>query len=345
MRLVTLLVLVLIAVVPPATAQRRLRIGPTVSTTSLQDASGSSHSFTAFGGALALVTGDDSEMEFSVARYDDLSPDNCTRSLTFYGLDSYFYPIGVRGIAPFASTQVGLASLTESFPQFGCALIPNIEKSTQIGIAYGMGLRIAAGSHVVAMLEGRFFQVPNSAIQTLEARASASFAFGPQRQGDFLSGTLGPTVSYLIPISGSLQARAPFPGVRFRRDAKGKSTVGLQVDYAPLEITAGCSTRCEPFAILFAPGYESALHPRWGRFYGEVGLLLVGFPAEGADRGMAQGLHGGLGADVYAGRAMVTLSSRVIWLQRSSGENVFGVQVGAGVSPKLVHPKVAAASH
>jgi len=193
------------------------------------------------------------------------------------------------------------------------------------------------------MLEGRFFQVPHSAIQTLEARASASFAFGPRRQGDFLSGTLGPTVSFLIPVSGPLRARAPFPGVRFRRDAQGKSTVGLQIDYAALEITAGCTTQCEPFAILFAPGYETALHPRWGRFYGEAGLLLAGFPAEGADRGMAQGLHGGLGADFYAGRAMVSLSSRFIWLQRGSGENVFGVQIGAGVSPKLVHPK--ASSH
>lgn len=337
----TILLVIALNAVPNAAAQRRVRFGPTASAVSLQDGAGGSHSFTAFGGAVALLSGDDSEIGFAIARYDDLSPDNCARSLTFYAIDSYFYPVGVRGIAPFASTQVGLGSLRESTPQFGCGLLPNVATSTQIGLAYGLGLRVAAGSHVVAMLEGRFFQVPHSAIQTLEARASASFAFGPQRQGDFLSGTLGPTISYLIPISGPLRARAPFPGIRFRRDAQGKSTVGLQIDYAALEITSGCSAQCEPFAILFAPGYETALHRQWGRFYGEAGVLLAGFPAEGDDRGMAQGLHGGLGADVYAGRAMVSLSSRFIWLQRSSGENVFGVQIGAGVSPKLVHPKAA----
>ena len=344
MRRALLLLTCLIVASPaaPAAAQRRLRIGPTITAAWLQDGLGSSHSFTAWGGALAFVTGDDSEMGFTIVRYDDLSADNCERSLTLYALDSYFYPIGARGIAPFASTQVGLGQLTESSPQFGCGLLPTTSQSTQIGLGYGLGLRIGAGSYAVAMLEGRFFQVPNSAIQTLEARASASFAFGPRREGNFLAGTLGPTVGVLIPIGGPLRARAPLAGVRFRRDAKGKSTVGLQIDYASLEITTGCSSDCTPFAVLFAPGYETALHPRWGRFYAEAGLLLAGFPAPGADRGMAQGLHGGFGADVYAGRAMVTLGSRLLWLQRSSGENVFGVQVGAGISPRLVHPKAAA---
>ena len=336
------LLFALLVVAAPAGAQRRLRIGPTATAVWLQDGLGASHSFTALGGALAFVTGDDSEMGFAVVRYDDLSPDNCDRSLTLYALDSYFYPIGARGIAPFASTQLGVGRVTESTPQFGCGLLPTTGTTTQIAIGYGLGLRIAAGSHAVAMIEGRFFQVPNSAIQTLEARASASFAFGPRRDGAFLAGTLGPTVSMLIPVSGPLRARTPAAGVRFRRDAKGKSTVGLQIDYAPLEITTGCSSDCEPIAILFAPGYETALHPRWGRLYGEVGALLAGFPAPGADRGMAQGLHGGFGADVYAGRAMVTLGSRLLWLQRSSGDNVFAVQVGVGISPKLVHPKATA---
>lgn len=344
MRYVALLLVVLLAPAD-AVAQRRVRLGPVFTAVSLQDGSGASHSFTAFGGAVALVTGDDSELGVAVARYDNLSPDNCARSLTFYALDSYFYPVGARGIAPFASTQIGLGQLTESNPRFGCGLLPNIQTTTEIGLGYGLGVRVSAGSHAVVMVEGRFFQVPHSAIQTLEARASASFAFGPMRQGEFLAGTLGPTISYLIPVSGPLRARAPFFGVRFRRDAKTKSTVGLQIDYAAFDITTGCATQCEPFAILFAPGYEAAVHPRWGRFYGEAGLLLAGFPAPGADRGIAQGLHGGLGADLYSGRAMVTLGARFLWLQRSSGENVFGVQIGAGVSPKLVHPKAAAAGH
>src|SRR5436853_265315 len=75
--------------------------------------------------------------------------------------------------------------------------------------------------------------------------------------------------------------------------------------------------------------------PAWGRVYGVVGFLLAGFYAEGLDRGMAQGAHGGVGADFYSGRAMWNLNARLLWLQRNSGENVFGVQVGASVSPKL----------
>ena len=345
MRYALLLVAALVVTPHPAVAQRRVRLGPTVTAAWLQDGVGASHSFTAYGGAITFLSGDDSEVGLTALRYDDLSPDNCVRSLTFFALDSYFYPIGARGIAPFASTQVGLGKLRESTPQFGCGVLPTIQNSTQIGIGYGLGLRIPAGSHAVAMIEGRFFQVPNSAIQTLEARAGASVAFGPKKEGEFLGGTLGPTVSVLIPISGPLRARAPLPGMRFRRDTRSKSTVGLQIDYASLEITPSCTSDCTPFAILFAPGYETALHPRWGRFYGEAGVLLAGFPGPGSDRGMAQGAHGGIGADVFAGKAMVTLSSRVVWLQRSSGENVFAVQIGAGVSPKLVHPKAAAPGH
>jgi hypothetical protein len=148
-------------------------------------------------------------------------------------------------------------------------------------------------------------------------------------------------VSYLIPISGPLQARAPFVGVRFRRDTKKRSTVGLQIDYAPLKITEGCTTgSCEPFAILFAPGYESSLYASWGRFYGGAGLMLAGFPQSGADRGVAQGLHGGFGADLFAGRSVMTnINARLVWLQRKSKENVFGVQIGVSVSPRLERPQ------
>ena len=39
--------------------------------------------------------------------------------------------------------------------------------------------------------------------------------------------------------------------------------------------------------------------------------------------------------DLYGGRVMWNLNARLLWLQRNSGENVFGVQVGASLSPKL----------
>jgi hypothetical protein len=151
-----------------------------------------------------------------------------------------------------------------------------------------------------------------------------------------LAGTLGPAVSAFIPISGSLRGRAPFAGVRFRRETKKTGSLGLEIDYAPLEVTAGsCAPGCRPNAILFAPGYEASVRPPWGRLYGEIGLLLAGFYAQGPDRGIAQGAHGGLGADFYSGRVMWNLNGRLLWLQRNSGENVFGVQVGVSLSPPI----------
>jgi hypothetical protein len=91
---------------------------------------------------------------------------------------------------------------------------------------------------------------------------------------------------------------------------------------------------------VFAPGYQAALHPRWGRPYAELGLLLAGFPNDGPDRGIAQGAQG---ADVYTrGALMWTAAVRVNWLQRNTGANAFGLQLGVSVSPKLVHPKAAA---
>ena len=77
-----------------AHAQRRFRIGPTYSSLGLEDASGSSHSFSSFGGTLVVVTGDEGEAGVSVTRYHDLSTDNRVRRLTLYGLDSYYYPVG-----------------------------------------------------------------------------------------------------------------------------------------------------------------------------------------------------------------------------------------------------------
>src|SRR5207248_10587946 len=108
------------------------------------------------------------------------------------------------------------------------------------------------------------------------------------------------------------------------------------IDLAPLRITAGCPpTGCSENAVLFAPTYEASARPAWGRVYGQVGLLLAGVYSQGPDRGIAQGAHGGVGVDLYGGRVMWNLTSRLLWLQRNSGENVFGVQVGVSVSPRL----------
>src|SRR5207237_969863 len=94
--------------------QRRFRIGPTYSSLSLDDGSGSSHSFSSWGGSAALITGDDGETGVSIARYSDLSTDKGIRRLTLFTLDSYYYPVGTRGVvAPFALTALGLARVTE----------------------------------------------------------------------------------------------------------------------------------------------------------------------------------------------------------------------------------------
>jgi hypothetical protein len=319
---------------PAALAQRRVRIGVTASSISIEDGSGQAHGFPSFGGSLALITGDDAEMGVTVARYNNLSSDACTRALTFYGLDSYYYPIGPKGVAPFASTEIGLARVTESNPRFACGVFPSIATTNELGFAYGLGVRVNLGPAIVGLVEGRFFQVPNSAIQALEARANVSLAFGQPRASQLLAGTVGPEASYLIPLSGPLAARAPFLGVRFRRDTKKSGAIGLQIDYAPFKITGGCSSQCQETAILFAPGYEASAHPSWGRFYGVLGGLLAGFYTQGQDRGVAQGAPGGLGADINAGKLLWNVNARVLWLQRSSGENVFGVQAGVSVMPK-----------
>jgi hypothetical protein len=326
--------LALACLAPAARAQRRVRIGATVSNISIEDGNGQAHGFPSFGGSLAVITGDDAEMGVTVARYNDLSSDACTRALTFYGVDSYYYPIGAKGVAPFASTEIGLARVTESNPRFACGVFATTATTSEIGFAYGLGLRVNVGPEIVGLVEGRFFQVPNSAIQALEARANVSVAFGKPRASQLLAGTVGPEASYLIHLSGPLQARAPFLGVRFRRDTKKSGSIGLQIDYAPFKITGSCSSDCQPTAILFAPGYEASAHPSWGRFYGVIGALLAGFYTQGPDRGVAQGAHGGLGADINSGKLVWNVNARVLWLQRNSGENVFGVQAGVSVMPK-----------
>src|SRR5439155_1759932 len=162
----------------PVHAQRRFRVGPAISSISLEDLSGAGHGFTGYGGAVALITGDDGESGLSVARYGELGTDGRVRRLTLYALDSYYHPVG----------------------------------------------------------------------------------------------TLGPAASYLVPLSGPLRALSPFVGVRFRRDTKKlSSSVGLEIDFAPMKVTGSCTDPgCRPAAILFAPGYEAGVRPPWGRVYGEV---------------------------------------------------------------------------
>src|SRR5437879_3736653 len=335
-----------LAGIASAQAQRRIRIGPTYSSLSLEDQSGSSYSFPSYGGSVALITGDESETGLTIARYNNLSTDHGIRRLTLYGLDSYYYPVGARGVvAPFALTALGLARVTEIDSLCLLSIICDASASatSQLALAFGLGVRVNVGSAAVATVAGRFLEVPGSQIQALEALANASIAFGAVRKGEFLEGTVGPAASFLVPISGTLRARAPFVGALFRRETKKAGTLGLQIDFAPLKITAGCPpTGCEENAILFAPGYEASLRPAWGRLYAEAGFLLGGVYSQGSDRGIAQGAHGGLGADIYAVPRMWKVSGRLLWLQRNSGENVFGVQVGVSLSPRI---RVPAAAH
>jgi hypothetical protein len=313
-------------------------MGPTYASLGLDDASGSSHSFSSLGGSAALITGDDGETGITIARYHDLSTDNRVRRLTLYALDSYYYPVGMRGvIAPFATTTLGLARVAESgLLCVAIACRDTVSTTSQLALAFGLGLRVNVGDAGVASLTGRFLEVPGSQIQALEAVANAAIALGAVRKGEFLEGTVGPAASFLIPVSGALRGRAPFVGARFRRETKQGGTLELQIDFAPLKITTACpSTGCEEDAILFAPGYERSVRPAWGRVYGEIGFLLGGVYSQGPDRGIAQGAHGGLGVDLYGGHVMWNLSSRLLWLQRNSGENVFGIQLGASLSPRI----------
>lgn len=316
-------------------AQGRVRLGPTVSSISIQDGSGAGHAYPSFGGTLALITGDDGEIGFTMSRYDDLSDNTCTRQLTFYGAESNYYPVGPKGIAPFASSVLGLARVTDQ--DVGLLGVCNAAAPTsEIGFGFGLGVRVNLGNQAAALVEGRFFQVPNSAIQSLEARANVSVSFGSLRRSQLTNGTLGPALGVLIPASGPFEGRGPTMGVRFRRDTKKAGVMGLQIDYAPLRVREGCSSACDPYAILFAPGYEASLHLPSGRFYGELGVLIAGFPTEGTDRGVAQGAQGGLGADIFSGASLMwNVNARLLWLQRNNGDNAFLVQVGVSLSPRL----------
>src|SRR2546429_7774859 len=103
-----------LAGISSAHAQRRIRIGPTYSSLALDDGSGSSHSFSSFGGSAALITGDDGEAGLSIAGYKDLSTDKRIRRLSLFDHDSYYYPDGTRAVVPsFSLTPLGLARPTQ----------------------------------------------------------------------------------------------------------------------------------------------------------------------------------------------------------------------------------------
>jgi hypothetical protein len=323
-----------------AAAQRPVRIGPTFSSIALQDANGSSRSYSSYGASIDLLTGDDAESGLTISRYNNLSNDACIRALSLLGVESAYYPIGAKGVAPFASTELGLARVTGPPLTATCSgLFPtSIQTSDQLGLAFGLGVRVGSND-LLGTIEGRFVQVPNSFVQGLEVRGNVSAAFGRPRQSGLLQGTVGPAVSVLIPVSGPLQGNGPLLGVRFRRDTKKSGSIGLQIDYAPLKVTPDCtSLGCKPHAVLFAAGYETSAYPAWGRVYGEIGPLLAGFYEEGKDRGIAEGAQGGIGVDVYSGSSLMwNANTRLLWLQTKAGESVFAVQVGLSVSPRLEH--------
>ncbi|MGH7539232.1 MAG: hypothetical protein ACREMF_11410, partial [Gemmatimonadales bacterium] len=283
-RSLTLVAGLMLAVASTALAQRRFRLGPQLSTISVENGFGESRSYLSYGAILALLTGDEGETGLAVSRYGDLSDNDCVRRLTLIALNSLYYPVGAKGIAPFASTEIGLARVSEaSVPLiFACTATTPVETTNQLGLGFGLGVRVSAGSNLVGVVEGRFLQVPSSFIQGLEGRANLSVAFGQPRRTEIMEGTLGPALSAWASLSGPLRARAPLVGVRFRRNTRKSAVLGLQIDYAPLRVTVSCSNPgCEPTAILFAPAFEPSLHPRWGRFYGGIGPLLAGFPSEG----------------------------------------------------------------
>src|SRR5207247_6355495 len=209
MRTLTIVLLAL-AVAGNAAAQRRARIGPTVSSMSLENGSGGSNSFTSFGGSLAFLSSDDGEVGVGVSRYGDLSNNSCVRQMTFISLESNYYPIGAKGVAPYASTEVGRARVLDQDPLLsllGCNT--SAQTSNELGLGFGLGVRINLGNQAAALVEGRFFQVPNSAIKALEGRANVSFAFGSPANTKLLNGTLGPAVGVMAPLSGALDGSGP----------------------------------------------------------------------------------------------------------------------------------------
>src|SRR3989442_2621528 len=97
----TILLLAGLSLIGAASArgQRRIRVGPTYSSLSLEDLSGASHSFSSFGGSAALITGDDAETVLTIALYTDLSTDGRLRRLMQFAMIYYSLTVSARGDA------------------------------------------------------------------------------------------------------------------------------------------------------------------------------------------------------------------------------------------------------
>ena len=136
---------------------------------------------------------------------------SCVRQMTFVGFESNYYPIGAKGIAPFASSAVELARVLDQDPLLRFQLLgcnTSAQTTNELGLGFGLGVRVKLSNQAAALIEGRFFQVPNSAIKALEGRANVSFAFGsPNKKTQLLNGTLGPAVGVLTALSGALLLR------------------------------------------------------------------------------------------------------------------------------------------
>src|SRR5256714_14386542 len=160
----------------PAHGQRRFRVGPTYSSITLEDLSGNAHRFSSFGGSVALITGAEAETGVTVSRYNDLSTDGGLRRLTLFGLDSYYYPIGAHGVAPFATTELGLARVTESAPATQCPPLlcqDTVSTAGDIALAFRLGVRLHPGTGAVATLDGPLLQPTRDQLQALEAGRNA----------------------------------------------------------------------------------------------------------------------------------------------------------------------------
>src|SRR5256885_11275579 len=156
MRTLTM-VLIALAVAGNAAAQRRARIGPTVSSIAIEDGAGGSQSFTSFGGTVAFLSGDDGEIGVGISRFGNLSSSSCVRQMTFVGFESIYYPIGAKGVAPFASSAVGLARVLDQDPTLtpllGCDT--GAPTSNELGLGFGLGVRVNLGNQATALVEGR----------------------------------------------------------------------------------------------------------------------------------------------------------------------------------------------
>src|SRR5437660_463338 len=153
-------ILIALVIAGHAAAQRRVRLGPTVSSISIEGSSGAGQSFTGFGGSLAVLSGDDGEVGIGVSRFGDLSNNSCVRQMTFFGLESNYYPVGAKGVAPYASSSVGLARVTDQDVGL-LGVCSSATPTSEIGLGFGLGVRFNLGAQASAVLEGWVLLLPN----------------------------------------------------------------------------------------------------------------------------------------------------------------------------------------